>query len=193
MGSKIITISKDDKVHLGIGVFLAIIGLISLFLTWNFFVSLLLILILNIYIVAMCIECARRSTRDSQSSPTGNGEAQDNDPIWFELPNRGWAILLVMLLTLTNVSGFANLYIQSEGIETSKFYNTEKGLSIETIPLTSKLDALYFSAVTVTTLGYGDFLPNEKGRIYVLSQLASGLLLLFYVIPIVASRISSWE
>lgn len=34
------------------------------------------------------------------------------------------------------------------------------------------VDALYFSAVTMATVGYGDFVPSSGGRLLVLSQLS---------------------
>ena len=46
-------------------------------------------------------------------------------------------------------------------------------------PLRSRMDAVYFSAVTITTVGYGDFVPGRpEARALVLWELATGTLLL---------------
>ena len=40
------------------------------------------------------------------------------------------------------------------------------------------LDALYFSTVTLTTLGYGDILPHGNFRIFAMAEVFSGVLLM---------------
>lgn len=171
----------EDKWHLGIGFVLAGASITSIFQDWNICISIFLAFALCVYLSILIIECARKSTEYARKI---NGLQKSN---FFRvvLPNRTWALLLVVFLVIANVSIFANIYIQSKGVEYK-----EAGL---TNIMTDKMDSVYFSAVTVTTLGSGDFTPNKEGRIYVLLHLASGLILLFYVIPVIASRISSWQ
>ena len=52
-------------------------------------------------------------------------------------------------------------------------------------------DATYFSFVTLTTLGYGDFLPvTEAGRKIVIWQLFTTVELLFAILPLVIGRLA---
>ena len=163
---------KEDIQHIGAGMLLAILSLVSLYCELPLWVSALSAGLLCLYIVLLIIECAHRSKYP-----------KDDEKI-FKLPNRAWAFLLVILLTITNVCAFANMYIKSEGVT----YKEKDDVVI----MTDKEDAIYFSSVTVTTLGYGDFTPTKDGRIYVVLHLASGLLLLFFIVPVIIARVSSW-
>jgi voltage-gated potassium channel Kch len=59
--------------------------------------------------------------------------------------------------------------------------------------VTEKVEALYFSMVTMTTLGYGDVSPATRdARILVICQLASGLGLLILLFPLVMSRFADF-
>ena len=165
-------IERIDLNHLALGSILCLLAVLSLFCDWDRGLSLVIAGILSIYIITLLIECAHRSSKS-----TGN--------VFYGLPNRGWAILLVMFMVGANVFSFANVYKQSGSIE----IETEGKITT----LEERTDAIYFSAVTVTTLGYGDFTPKPSGRLYIVFQLASGLLLLLITIPVVAARISSWE
>ena len=58
-------------------------------------------------------------------------------------------------------------------------------------PLKTGLDAAYFSLVTITTVGYGDFVAtNNLSRILVMSELVTGLLLLIIIVPALVSLFS---
>lgn len=173
---------KSDWRHLGIGFALTALGVLSVVCNFYLCISILLIILFCSYVVLLLVECAHRSKKASEL--TEGQKASDIKPLIFELPNRSWAILLVFFLVTSNVSIFANVYLCSDGI----FYeeNTAENR------LQNKWDAIYFSAVTVTTLGYGDFLPNQSSRKYVVLQLNTGLLLLLFIIPVVAGRLSTW-
>lgn len=57
--------------------------------------------------------------------------------------------------------------------------------------LVDKIEALYFSLVTMITLGYGDFLPaTTYTRLLVMWQLATGGLLVIGVLPLIVARVS---
>lgn len=158
--------------HLSIGVILALLGVLSLCAGFPLWFSVVIVLILAFYIILLVVFCALRATGG------GGGQAK------YPLPNRTWALLLVLLFFVTNVCAFSNIYIKSEGIS--------QNVNGEAVVMESKLDAVYFSAVTLTTLGYGDFTPTKKGRVYVVFHLFTGLLLLLIIIPVVASRVSNW-
>jgi voltage-gated potassium channel Kch len=51
------------------------------------------------------------------------------------------------------------------------------------------VEALYFSMVTITTLGYGDFVPaGPVARGIIVWELATGLLTLVLAFPLVSTR-----
>jgi hypothetical protein len=56
----------------------------------------------------------------------------------------------------------------------------------------SSVTAVYFSFVTFTTLGFGDFTPfDDASRILVILELVSGFLLLVFLIPVLLAGLSS--
>lgn len=56
----------------------------------------------------------------------------------------------------------------------------------------SAITALYYSTVTATTLGYGDYIPGDDlARMIVLSQLFTTIVFLIFVIPAMVSLFSS--
>ena len=177
---------RHDTTHLFLGVVLTILATLSLFRGWHWILSVTVLVVLCIYIVILLLECAYHSKR-----PEG-----DESNRFFKLPNREWALLLVALFAVTNVFAFANVYLKTESIEYEVCDCNSKQKSDETkncvMTLTDTTDAVYFSAVTVTTLGYGEFTPKRSGRILVVLHLASGLLLLLVLIPVAAARVSNW-
>jgi hypothetical protein len=58
----------------------------------------------------------------------------------------------------------------------------------------SQLDALYFSFVTITTLGYGDFHPvSAVAKCSVMCEVASGLIMLIGALPLLIGRLTMWK
>ncbi|HEX5399477.1 MAG TPA: potassium channel family protein, partial [Verrucomicrobiae bacterium] len=61
-------------------------------------------------------------------------------------------------------------------------------------PLTHWWEAVYFSIVTIATVGYGDFVPaNAWARAIIIGQIASGLLLLAGIVSFAIARISGFD
>jgi hypothetical protein len=63
------------------------------------------------------------------------------------------------------------------------------------MPLQGAIAALYYSLVTMTTLGYGDFIPSRPiGRLLVIGQLTTTISFLLFLVPalisVFASRLS---
>jgi hypothetical protein len=84
-------------------------------------------------------------------------------------------LLIVTLLFVAVVSGFAGLYVGTEVFSPSK----------------TPLDALYVSSFT---LAFTDYSPKAGyGQLVVLAQLSSGVLLLIALFPLVISRISTFK
>jgi hypothetical protein len=90
-------------------------------------------------------------------------------------PRRTTGILIVALLLLTVVSGFAGLYVGAQVFPSGK----------------SPLDALYMSFFI---LAFWDYSPNRGyGQLVVIAQLVSGVLLLAALFPLLISRISTFK
>ena len=90
-------------------------------------------------------------------------------------PRKTAGILVVTLLFLSVVSGFAGLYVGAEVFPSAK----------------TPLDAVYISFFT---LGFTDYSPKPGyGQLVVIAQLVSGVLLLAALFPIHISRISTFK
>ena len=60
-------------------------------------------------------------------------------------------------------------------------------------PLVNRIDALYYSAATLSTVGYGDFTPTSSAaRLLVIWQLGTAMLMLLGVFPLIVGRISDF-
>jgi hypothetical protein len=95
---------------------------------------------------------------------------------WVRLlfPRRAAGLLIVALLMLAIVSGFAGLYVGTNVFPSSK----------------TSLDALYISCFT---MGFNDYSPTPGyGQLVVIVQLVSGILLLAGAFPLLLSRISTF-
>jgi hypothetical protein len=102
------------------------------------------------------------------------------------LPARTTAIALVFCFTAALATSFAALDLASGGISST---TASTGA-----PLAGWTDALYFSFVTLTTLGYGDFVPHSTlAKWLVMCELGSGILLLVGAVPLVIARITAWK
>lgn len=90
-------------------------------------------------------------------------------------PNRSLMLLFINYIAI--IMGFAALYIYTDAIgDTCK------------VPISKPLDAIYFSSVTITTLGYGDFTPmNKVGKILVSVETIVGLIFVVLVVAIFIS------
>lgn len=95
------------------------------------------------------------------------------------IPKKLSAAVMAFSFFLALVAAYAALYLNLDCV-------TSTGPARE--HLASSGDAFYFSLVTITTVGYGDFAPIGIGRGVASCELLSGLLLLIIMIPILASR-----
>ena len=90
-------------------------------------------------------------------------------------PRKTTGIFVGALLFLAIVSGFAGLYFGTEVFRSGK----------------TPLDALYISFFT---LGFTDYSPKPSyGQLVVMGQLASGVLLLLALFPLLITRISTFK
>jgi potassium channel LctB len=83
-------------------------------------------------------------------------------------------LLLQMFFTLTGLTlGFALLYYFLSMQETILRVNDPTDAAVDP----TFLEALYFSGVTILSVGYGDFVPVGSARFFSLIQAALGLLI----------------
>ena len=90
-------------------------------------------------------------------------------------PKRTVALFVVALLLVSIVSGFAGLYVGTEVFQSSK----------------TPADALYISLFTLAFTDYG---PKPGcGESVVVGEVTSGILFLIAAIPLLISRIATFE
>lgn len=103
------------------------------------------------------------------------------------LPELQVALVTVPALLFILVMSFAKLYIVNGQIGRITINN-----QVDT--LEDPRDAAYFSLVTITTLGYGDYTPQKTdARVLVMGELVSGGLLLFFAFPVLGSRLAMFD
>ncbi|GMR16622.1 MAG: hypothetical protein BMS9Abin31_0977 [Gammaproteobacteria bacterium] len=184
---------KATKIHILMGGVLAAISLLALYFRWSGLVSGLVVILINIYLVAMLYEAFHRSAAERKIK---NNVLLEKPAYFFSFPSRPWTGLLILFIVSTSISGFANMYIDSGDIAYLGPVVEISGSSVESkviIPqpsiMRNQIDALYFSLVTMITLGYGDFLPvSTVARMLVMWQLATGGLLVIGIFPLIISR-----
>lgn len=97
-----------------------------------------------------------------------------------KLPNRVVAFPILALIFFTLVLAFASVHLSLNELRNFK----QEGLPGVT-------DALYFSAVTITTLGDGRFDPiGWRGQLAIVAEVLSGLLLLIGAIPLLIGSLT---
>ena len=98
--------------------------------------------------------------------------------IFVDRYKQGWglrslnrSLILLFLNYLEIVLGFAVLYLVTESVGDG------------TVPISGRLDGLYFSVVTITTLGYGDMMPlGATGKTLAMIETIMGFVLVVLVI-----------
>jgi hypothetical protein len=109
-----------------------------------------------------------------------DGKADPAAETWPGTPRRDGALLVLGLLLAAVVIGFAALYAQEGWLAESAS--------------SSRHDSLYFSLITITTVGFGDLHPlTADAKTSVMLQVASGFLFLAAAIPILASRLAQLD
>ena len=87
--------------------------------------------------------------------------------------------MLVPLLLFAEIIAFADIYIWSGGVVS------------DAVKLGNAVDAVYFSVVTITTLGYGDFHPiNLPAKVAVMGELLCGIIMLVGAFPLLVGRLN---
>ncbi|WP_444946434.1 ion channel [Microbulbifer sp. VTAC004] len=93
------------------------------------------------------------------------------------------SFLSAMINIIEIIIAFAIIYLVTGSIVSNDCYDKV---------VSSPVNAAYFSFVTFTTLGYGDFIPkNEHARLIVITQITCQVLFLLAVVPALVSNIVS--
>ncbi len=149
------------------------LGMLSVFceIYWLSWVS---IGVVDTYLFAILLVAAMRADTKNKTY------SFDTKAIYL-FPSRTGGVFVVLFCMLAIVSSFAGFFLSLEGTENFK------------PDIKEEIDALYFSLVTMTTVGYGDIAPtSESARLYIIGEIGSGFLLLFGVFPLLISRISDF-
>lgn len=170
---------KDPANRFGvlISVGLAIFGSLSLWCKWPTAVSICLAAGINLVILILIVLVGLRADGVKNTERA--------------LPHRLPALLMGFFLFVGLLHCFGNIYNKSEGIcpggaECQGADKSKPGIQ-------KPADALYFSCVTMTTLGYGDFSAGGKNaRWWVIWQLFDAVLLVVLFLPLVMSRIAAF-
>jgi hypothetical protein len=143
------------------------------------------------------------SLRAEQERKFLDGVPQPKPPRFMEFPSLAWTLVQVQFLLVVAVFGFANMYIKNgdiryQGASTIVRQADHKADGSSppragSPPLVDRIDALYYSAVTLSTVGYGDFIATSSAaRLLVIWQLGTGMLMLLGVFPLIVGRISDF-
>jgi hypothetical protein len=160
------TETRTDIVLIVIFALVSTIGMTSVFSDCRF-LAWIAIVISDFYLFTVLLLAALRADDDG---------FLDRHP-WITgfFPRKPAGILVVTLLFLAIVSGFAGLYVGAKVFPSGK----------------TSLDALYISFFI---LGFTDYSPAPGyGQLVVIAQLVSGVLLLAALFPIHISRISTFR
>jgi hypothetical protein len=168
---------RENCVGVGISLVVAIVGALSLWYKWPSAVSIIVAAFINAEILFLIVLVGLRADGVTNTKNL--------------LPHRLPALLMGFLLFVGLLHSFANIYAKSGGIcpggsECQAADRSKPGIE-------EPANALYFSCVTMTTLGYGDFSPGEgSARWWVMWQLFDAVLLVVLFLPLVMSRIAAF-
>jgi hypothetical protein len=161
--------SKETRKDIVLIIILSLVsamGMTSVFLGCRF-LAWIAIVVSDLYFLVVLLLAALRAEDDALLAR--------HPWITHFFPGKTAGILVVTLLFLTIISGFAGLYVGDQVFASSK----------------TPLDALYIS---LFILGFTDYSPKPGyGQLVVIGQLVSGVLLLAALFPMHISRISTFK
>jgi len=92
----------------------------------------------------------------------------------WNIRSRNRSLMLLFINYIEMIIGFACLYLSTHAIGLTDNIGTF---------INDPLDAIYFSLVTITTLGYGEYIPiNDVGKILISIETLAGITFLVVVV-----------
>ena len=167
----------------------AFLGALAALLHASAFAAVASIAITDLYVFSLLRCCAIASTPNLSRQPYGRA-VRSADQQWWDvfpyLPTRMTALILLPMLLGALIVAFGGIYLSTDG----GVVDSETPAR----PLVSDLDAVYFSFVTITTLGYGDFHPvSAVSKWAVMGEVTSGLTMLAGALPLLIGRLTMWR
>jgi len=135
------------------------------------------IVCINIYLLAVLFSAAAKSDNKLEK------ESASEKFTSAIIPEKRLGLFIFSKLIATLIFGFANLYLGlHNGVKTGSSY------------LTSFYDGVYFSVVTISTAGFGDFVAvTDTAKGFVMWEIASGVLLVAGGFGLLISRLSNFD
>ena len=194
------SVNVASRWHLGAGFTVAALAVHSWSFGWNGWVSAFAVFLCNLYLTSILVEA---SFRAQQERKVLGGLLRPKPRRFIEFPEVTWSLLQVQFLLAIAILGFGNMYIRSGDVHYQEAATSFEQPShrnagspppkVDPTQLVDRVDAAYYSAVTFTTVGCGDFAPTSgKGRLLVLWQIGTTILMLLAMFPLVVGRISDF-
>jgi hypothetical protein len=142
--------------------------------------SYLVIFIVDIYLFALLLFAALRADSHHKTYTFNGRGSSIIEKAKCIFPSRTAGIFVIVFCSFAIVFSFAGIFLSLNN-ETN--FNGKLG---------GEMEAIYFSLVTVSTVGYGDISPANTARFFVSLEIVSGFLLLFGIFPLLISRISNF-
>jgi hypothetical protein len=135
------------------------------------------IICIDIYLLAVLFSAAAKSDNKLEKESTREKFTS------ALIPEKRLGLFIFSKLLATLIFGFANLYL-----------GLQNGVKTGTSYLTSFYDSVYFSMVTISTAGFGDFVPvTDTAKGFVMWEIASGVLLVAGGFGLLISRLSNFD
>ncbi len=209
--------------HLIVGFILSFLSLISLDLAWYYVPLITLVIADLYIISLMIEGAARSArierkkidvrigteyyslSPSTKKAASGEGDNGTRDYCFLQFPDRHVGLLQIVFLFFIVITSYASMYLASGGV----IHNTKDVVCLK-LPydyctsnpgdsccaqtvVDTKTKAVYFSIVTLSTLGYGDFAPaSETARIIVVWEIVTSILLIIGVLQFLVSRITNF-
>ncbi|MFV2059842.1 MAG: ion channel [Gammaproteobacteria bacterium] len=189
--------NKPTRIHFLLSGLLALVSFLSLVFGWSGLLSGLVVILVNLYLLAILFEAAHRA---AAKNTMADSVSLVKSVYYFPFPTKSWTVILIIFMVIATLCGFANMYLYSAEIvyvgPSIEMATANTGFSV-TIPppsiLVSKIEAVYFSLVTMITLGYGDFIPaSTDARLLVIWQLTTGGLFVIAIFPLITARLANF-
>ena len=180
---------RANKYAVGIAFFVLMFVMFSFYFRWPKAWSIAVVAIIDGYLIMVLVVAVMRSEIHNEFHSDGF------------LPTKTGALVTFAVCAIVFVISFANIYIKisssskinrtgSQTVVNTQFQSVDTSSSTIFI---SRKQALYFSVVTATTVGYGDYIPiSNWAKFYVIFEISSSFLLFFAAFPLLISRVSNF-